>query len=156
MLPQSTNTSNLNRFVNERTVNVANIVSVRFAFTTYEFCQSTFHYIITSKIWNQRCQMELANSVRSRCRLSHTHKRSIPTPLWFTNANEVGRNILRVRPRGCGRGSRMLCCHGNHVQGCLYTYPVGVRVRGGVPQCVYRTRAHPTLAVLVQFQITAN
>lgn len=37
------------------------------------------------------------------------------TPLWLTNADEVGRNILRVRPRGCGRGNRMLCCHDDRV-----------------------------------------
>lgn len=125
----------------------------RLAFADYLrvplLCHFLIYIFLVLRVWNYgrlRCsEISLRNRISvDRSGYERTHTSAKRTPLRFTNANEVGRNILRVRPRGCGRGSRMLRCYGDHVQGRSYTCCAMVWVgRRSVLVCVQTGMKRP-------------
>lgn len=105
-LPQSTNTSKLKRFVNDPA-----------ECCEWEPLQPGLHSLTALSFFEFSVAILTVDIVKLEfcCSLKRTHTTVGPTPLWFTNADEVGRNILRVRPRIGGVEARMLRRHGNHV-----------------------------------------
>lgn len=71
----------------------------------------------------------------------------VPTPLWFTNANEVGRNILRVVPGVVGVDIGCCVAMATMYRGDPTRAPSAVWVKG--VKCVRVRTDGPTLEVLV-------